>query len=178
MARTITLPPEPWFDPSTGNPTVQFRAVFEELLSGRSTNSIGTVISGVNAVKTATLAEAAADQDNTDAPDSDITATANPTKATGSGGTTNNVTVSISGGTAPYALAWTRESGDTFTVNGPASLAADGDAVFGFSTAQSGDRVGVQKLTITDDRVAMLGGPRTATLSVSTTVFDFSGVNA
>lgn len=157
---------------------MQFRAVFEELIAGRSTNSIGTVISGVNAVKAAAVSEAVADQDNTDAPATDIAVTATPTKATGSGGATNNVTVSISGGTAPYALSWANESGDVFAVSGPSSLEADGDAVFGFSTAQSGDRVGVQKLTITDARMEVLGGPRTATLSVSTTIYDFSGVNA
>ena len=69
MTRTITVPPMPWFDPETGNPTQPFRSAFEELLAGRSTYSIGTVISGVNAVKQASIEEAAADAENESAPD-------------------------------------------------------------------------------------------------------------
>lgn len=178
MSRTISLPQEPWFDPETGNPTVQFRMAFEELLNGTSTNSIGTVISGVNAVKQSQVDEAAADAENAEEPASAITISANPTKAVGSGSgsgttSTNNVTISIGGGTAPYALSWVNESGYAFTVSGPSSLATDGDAVFGFS-APSGDRSGRQKLTATDSA----GTPVTASITIPTTTFDTSGVNA
>ena len=168
----------PWFDPETGNPTQPFRAAFEELLAGRSTNSIGTVISGVNAVKQASIEEAAADAENESAPDTAITVTASPssvTKASASSGntTSQDVTISISGGTEPYTIAWSTVSGYAFTNNSPASLALDGDITVAF-TAPAGDRSGAQKITVTDSA----GTPVVQTLTLSVNFFLVDGVNA
>jgi len=178
MTRTITVPPMPWFDPATGNPTQPFRAAFEELLAGRSTNSIGTVVSGVNAVKQASIEEAAADAENESAPDTAITVTASPssvTKASASSGntTSQDVTISISGGTEPYTIAWSTVSGYAFTNNSPTSLALDGDITVAF-TAPAGDRSGAQKITVTDSA----GTPVVQTLTLSVNFFLVDGVNA
>ena len=179
MTRTITVPPMPWFDPATGNPTQPFRAAFEELLAGRSTNSIGTVVSGVNAVKQASIEEAAADAENESAPDTAITVTASPssvTKASASSGntTSQNVTISISGGTEPYTIAWSTVSGHAFTNNSPTSLALDGDITVAFTSTLPGDRSGAQKITVTDSA----GTPVVQTLTLSVNFFLVDGVNA
>lgn len=178
MSRTITVPPLPWFNKETGEPTQQFRSAFEELLAGRATNSIGTVLSGVNTIKQSSIDEAAAAAENENAGSSAISISATPmsvtTASASSGNTTSpDVTISISGGVPPYTIAWSSFSGYAFTNNSPASLAADGDITVAF-TAPAGDRYGSQKITVTDSA----GTPVVQELTLSVNFFFVDGVGA
>lgn len=73
----------------------------------------------------------------------------NPTSAYGFGtGTpsTNNVTASVSGGTAPYTYAWSYVSGDTFTTSNPTSATTHWSKSVGINDIFTG----VYKCTVTD----------------------------
>jgi len=179
MANNLNeLPLGPIVNPETGEATLEFKEFIAQLTGTRRINSLGTLLSGVNAVKQASIEEAAADAENESAPDTAITVTASPssvTKASASSGntTSQDVTISISGGTEPYTIAWSTVSGHAFTNNSPASLALDGDITVAF-TAPAGDRSGAQKITVTDSA----GTPVVQTLTLSVNFFLVDGVNA
>lgn len=92
--------------------------------------------------------------------------------------TTNNGTVSVSGGTAPYSIVYSKVSGDDFTINGVTSLGADGDfTVSGSVTlAANESKVATYKATIIDSA----GAPLTASVqfSLTATYIDTGGIGS
>jgi hypothetical protein len=64
--------------------------------------------------------------------------------------TTNAVTITASGGTSPYAYAWTNLAGDTFTVTNPTSAVTQ----FQFTFADTGFAIATYRCTVTDDVAA------------------------
>lgn len=80
--------------------------------------------------------------------------------------TTSSVTVTPSGGTAPYSYLWAKVSGDDFDIGAPTS------ATTAFSGAPefNSDLSGVYRCTVTDDA----GSPLTASITVSVTISHIS----
>jgi hypothetical protein len=64
--------------------------------------------------------------------------------------TTNSVTVTPSGGTSPYTYAWTKVSGDTFTVTSPTAAAT----TFSVTLGSGGLASAIYRCTVTDDASA------------------------
>ena len=117
-------PPQPWFDPKTGNATEAFRRYLLGEFSAATTN----VNSGVAAAQAAAAAaqataNAAAQQANDVGSEAlPFSASISPAVATGAGKvniTTNTVTCTPSGGVAPYGYAWSYVEGDAVTVLTP-----------------------------------------------------------
>lgn len=121
-------PPQPWFDPRTGNATEAFRRYLLGEFSAATTN----VNSGVAAAQAAAAAaqataNGAAQQANGVGSEAlTFSASISPAVATGTGKvniTTNSVTCTPSGGVAPYSYAWSfvEVEGDAVTVISPTS---------------------------------------------------------
>lgn len=79
-----------------------------------------------------------------------------PANAAGAGPsqTTNSVTVTPSGGTAPYSYAWAKDSGDTISANSPTAATtsftgstADGETASAVFTCTVTDNVGAKAYT-------------------------------
>lgn len=145
-------PPQPWFDPKTGNATEAFRRYITGEFSAANSN-INSGIARAEAAASAAQATANAAQEQANAVGAgalSFSATASPISAVGSGlgGTvqTNTVTVTPAGGTGPYTYSWTYVSGDTVTVLSPTSAATR------FSSATGAEAV--YKCTVTDSLAA------------------------
>ncbi|MEL7445567.1 MAG: hypothetical protein AAGK02_07115 [Pseudomonadota bacterium] len=78
-------------------------------------------------------------------------------------GTTNSVTASATGGTGPYTYAWSKVSGDTFTVNGPSAASTSFSATVSAGETKSA----VYKVTATDSLTAT--GSAQVSVSISET---------
>ena len=101
-----------------------------------------------------------------------LAASVSPSFASGQGTgggpfTSGTVTVTASGGTAPYAYAWTKKSGDTLTVNSPTANATTFTGTPGVDDAL----VAVYTCTVTDDVSA------TVTVDVSVTITDITSLS-
>lgn len=99
----------------------------------------------------------------------DLSVSASPIGASGiiaDGGlaTTNSVTVTPAGGSAPYTYAWTFVSGDSVTVNSPASATTS----FSTTLAPEDETSSVYRCTVTDDNGT------TATVDVIVNLASFS----
>lgn len=177
MARIDNLPIGPIVD-ADGNPTAEFRDWLEELTFGTSENSIGTVLSG----QATTQAQvdglnAAAQEEASEDVTADFVISADVTTVSKSGSpgalTTDQVTITVSGGTAPYSIAWERSGGVSVdSVTSPASLGADGSFQASFTkTISAGEFLtSYQRVTVTDSA----GVPLTAQLVITATFLDLS----
>ena len=155
-------PPQPWFDPKTGNATEGFRRWLLGEFSGTTRNVNSGVAQAQAAAAAAQATADAAAQQATDTGEATLpfSASISPASATGSGKvniTTNTVTATPTGGTGPYTYAWTYVSGDAVTVLSPTAAAT---AFRSNITAG-----GVYRCTITDS----LAATATATVGVSIT---------
>lgn len=172
-------------DPATGRITPEWRDWFEELVFGSSSRSVGTILSGVNAIKAgevvlqdvilADRGSLVADQQTQDSnagSANEFTATVSPSvlSSVGTGTvTTTSATVSVSGGTAPYAITYNSTSG--ITASGASSLPADGSFAVTWSGNPSGGVIGgVQNIHIEDNA----GTPLEANVYVTVTIRDSS----
>jgi len=178
MAKRVI--PKQWVDMATGQLTLQAIEYLNDLDNGASNsiNSVGTILSGVNAVQQGIL-------DGTQ-PLTDVYVTglgpitgvvdaqnANISTVTGAAGggalvaTTNKssvagtrvgagsvttalVTVTASGGTGPYTYAWANVSGDTFTPTLPTAAAT----AFTITVTLGETASAVYRCTVTDDVAA------------------------
>lgn len=163
-------------DPATGIINSEWYDFLEEVVFGRSENSLGTLLSGVNTAKAEVsgIIEGASEQAE-EGLASDFTVTADATNAVGNGtGTVNTsaVTISVSGGTAPYSIAWANVGLSNFTANSVSSLSADGDfsATFSRNVDVGESYSGIAQLTVTDSA----GSPQTAQININLNVFDLS----
>ena len=145
-------PPQPWFDPRTGNATEAFRRYLLGEFSAATTN-VNSGVAAAQAAASAAQATANAAQEQVNAVGAEtltFSASASPISATGSGLSgvvqTNIVTVTPAGGTGPYTYAWTYVSGDAVTVLSPSSAATK------FSSATGAEAV--YKCTVTDSLLA------------------------
>lgn len=173
MTGTIDAPDpnQAWIDPATGKPTMYFFTLLEDLLAGSSTNSIGTVLSGQTATdaQVAGIEEANAEAAS-DGISSDFTVTlsAEAISTVGAGEQTSDaLTVSVSGGTAPYTIAWEKSGGVSIdSVSSPSSLVADGsfDATFTKTVAAGGYTTSYYKVTVTDSAGSPLVSEKIVTL--------------
>ena len=177
MAETIEAPDphQPWIDPQTGKPTMYFFSLMEELITGDSTNSIGTVLSGIRTAQAEVngITEGAGEEASADLM-ADFTVTVDPTsvykEGVGPGITTDAVTVSISGGTPPYNVSYESVGLAPFTATGPSSLGADGD-ISVFWARDVSDLTfysGQEKITVTDSA----GSPLMAEVVVPVSMLD------
>lgn len=79
--------------------------------------------------------------------------------------TTNSVTVTPTGGTGPYTYAWTKDSGDVFTLSGASSAST----TFSIASLPAGDtRSAVYRCTVTDSLAA------TCSVTIGVTVYDIT----
>mgnify|MGYP003500327461 CR=1 FL=1 len=145
-------PPQPWFDPKTGNATEAFRRYLLGEFSAATTN-VNSGVAAAQAAVSAAQATANAAQEQVNVVGAEtltFAASASPISATGSGLSgvvqTNIVTVTPAGGTGPYTYAWTYVSGDAVTVLSPSSAATK------FSSATGAEAV--YKCTVTDSLAA------------------------
>lgn len=145
-------PPQPWFDPKTGNATEAFRRYLLGEFSAATTN-VNSGVAAAQAAASAAQATANAAQEQVNVVGAEtltFSASASPISATGSGLSgvvqTNIVTVTPAGGTGPYTYSWTYVSGDTVTVLSPTSAATR------FSSATGAEAV--YKCTVTDSLAA------------------------
>lgn len=162
-------------DPVTGEMELEWRDFFEEVVFGQSENSIGTILSGVEAAQAEVDGITEGSQENaSDGLANEFTVTPSKTSLVkagfGPGVSTEAITVSISGGVAPYSIAYTSVGLAPFSANGPASLGADGDiSVFWFrDVADDTFYSGQQKITVTDST----GSPMTSEAVVSVSMYD------
>ena len=145
-------PPQPWFDPRTGNATEAFRRYLLGEFSAATTN-VNSGVAAAQAAASAAQATANAAQEQVNAVGAEtltFSASASPISAGGFGHSgvvqTNTVTVTPAGGTGPYTYAWTYVSGDAVTVLSPSSAATK------FSSATGAEAV--YKCTVTDSLLA------------------------
>lgn len=145
-------PPQPWFDPKTGNATEAFRRYLLGEFSAATTN-VNSGVAAAQAAASAAQATANAAQEQVNAVGAEtltFSASASPISAGGFGHSgvvqTNTVTVTPAGGTGPYTYAWTYVSGDAVTVLSPSSAATK------FSSATGAEAV--YKCTVTDSLLA------------------------
>lgn len=162
-------------NPVTGEMELEWRDFFEEVVFGESENSIGTILSGVQAAQAEVDGITEGSQENaSDGLSSDFTVTPSDTNLVQAGAGTNistaAITVSISGGVAPYTIAYASVGLAPFTANGPASLGADGDISVFWSRDVANDKSysGQQKITVTDST----GSPLTSEALVSVSMYD------
>jgi hypothetical protein len=165
------MPIGPIVDPQTGEMSIAFRNWLEEAWFGASENAVGTVLSGLAAAQAQV---AGIDEANAEAASeglsSDFTVTVSPetVSTVGAGAQTSQaVTVNVSGGTAPYAIVWTKTGGVAVdTVTSPSSLGADGsfEATFTKTVAASGYTTSYYKVTVTDSAGSPLVSEKTVTL--------------
>jgi hypothetical protein len=84
--------------------------------------------------------------------------------------TTNVVTASATGGSAPYSYAWAKESGDVgWTVNSPSSAATSFKAA---SVSPGAGTTATMRCTVTDARGA------TGTVDVSVAAYNYGGLGS
>lgn len=176
MTTTPTVPSPPWFDPKTGNPTEPFRSWITALWrNAGATNSTlsNNVNSGVAAAQaTAAAAQATANGAAQQASTVGLgalafSATCSPAIALGVGWvniTTNTITVTPTGGVAPYTYAWSYVSGDAVTVLSPTSAATQ----FRSNTTASA----VYACTVTDSTG---GTPLVAVANVGVSIYNNFG---
>ena len=145
-------PPQPWFDPKTGNATEAFRRYLLGEFSAATTN-VNSGVAAAQAAASAAQATANAAQEQVNVVGAEtltFAASASPISATGSGRSgvvqTNIVTVTPAGGTGPYTYSWTYVDGDTVAVLSPTSAATR------FSSATGAEAV--YKCTVTDSLAA------------------------
>ena len=192
MAKRVI--PKQWVDMATGQLTLQAIEYLNDLDNGatNSINSVGTILSGVNAVQQGILdgTQPLADvlitsvgsvsgtltTQNTNvatvtgaASGGALVATLNRSAVTGnrSGAgtvTTGSVTVTASGGTGPYIYAWTNVSGDTFTVTSPTAATT----TFSITVAVEEVKLAQYRCTVTDSLAA------TYAVDVSVTGFELT----
>ena len=158
-------------DPATGQMTAEFRDWLEEAWFGASENAVGTVLSGLAAAQAQV---AGIDEANAEAASeglsSDFTVTVDPSSLStiGSGlQTSSAITVNVSGGTAPYSMAWAKTGGVAVdSVTSPSSLGADGsfEATFTKTVAAGGYTTSYYKVTVTDSAGSPLVSEKTVTL--------------
>ena len=181
MTNTID-PPDPnqaWIDPETGMPTRYFFSLMEELLAGTSTNSIGTVLSGQNTTQAQVDGlNAAAQEEASEDVTADFVISADVTTVSKSGSagalTTDQVTITVADGVAPYSISWSRAGRVSIDfVTSPSALANDGAFSASFTKAiSSGEFVtSYQKVTVSDSTP---GTPQTAELVITATFLDLS----
>lgn len=94
-----------------------------------------------------------------------LTTTKSPNSAFGSGQntiTTNSITVTASGGIGPYTYAWTKVSGDTFTIGSPSSASTN----FSAQPGPYNEMSAVYKCTVTD------ANSDTFAMNVNVTAYD------
>lgn len=140
-------PPQPWFDPKTGNATEGFRRWLLGEFSGTTRNvNSGVAQAQAAAAAAQATANAAAQQANDVGSEAlPFSASINPSGVTGSGKvniTTGVATCTASGGVAPYTYLWAFVSGDAVTVLTPT---ADNTRFRSNSTSSS-----VYSCTVTD----------------------------
>lgn len=184
MTDTIGAPDphQPWIDPATGKPTMYFFAIVEDLLAGSSTNSIGTVLSGQTSTQAQVDGIVAGEQEQA-AEDvaTSFTVTVPDTTVSGVGDgtvTTNTISISVSGGTAPYSIAWSASSGVAVTANSVSTLSADGSFDVSFTRElEAGDYFYcTQKVTITDSAGTPLVSEAVVNLTLLSVEFDSNGI--
>lgn len=170
-------------DPATGEIRAEWFDFFEELVFGTSERSVGTVLSGVNSIlsgeavlqdvvladRGSLVADQAA-QDGTSGNSNEFNASASSTvlSAVGTGTVaTSSITISVSGGTAPYSISYSNAG--SVTASGSTTLGADGDFSVSWSGSPAGGIIGgLQTITITDSA----GSPLTAEVFVSVSIRD------
>lgn len=140
-------PPQPWFDPKTGNATEAFRRYLLGEFSATTANvNSGVAQAAAAAAAAQATANAAAQQANDVGSEAlPFSASISPSGVTGSGKvniTTGIATCTPSGGVAPYTYLWAFVSGDAVTVLTPT---ADNTRFRSNSTSSS-----VYSCTVTD----------------------------
>lgn len=169
------LPVGPLVDQG-GYPTPEFVLFLNTLVFGGGDNTIGQQVSGIaEAKKEAQAAQASVDavSFNTSDPSSVLTVTSSVVRVDGvrSGAglvTTPSVTLTISGGTAPYTVAWSVASGDTFTPTDD-----DGETTAFTKTITSGEyALAIMQALVTDSDAS----PNTKTVQITATASDSTGI--
>lgn len=177
-----------------GTPTKWFVDAWNDLLDrtgGQSVDLVGNIINGTQSLTDVTLAGVSLST-TLSAIDSNITEAATEAAA-GSGGlvitlsasaatgsrvgfgvvTTNAVTVSATGGTAPYTFTLTKVSGDTVSY----TLSGSDDETVTFSEAMSAgtDFTAQYKWTAEDSSGSPLSGSKNFAVSLVCSVYEYSG---
>ena len=121
-------PPQPWFDPKTGNATEAFRRYIIGEFSAATQNVNSGVAQAAAAAAAAQATANAAAQQAADVGGATLpfSAYVSPASAIGTGKvniTTNEVTLIVTGGVPPYTYQWDYISGDAVTVLIPAAAA-------------------------------------------------------
>lgn len=165
------MPIGPIVDPQTGEMSTAFRNWLEEAWFGASENAVGTVLSGLAAAQAQVdgIDEANAEAAS-EGLSSDFTVTVDPASVStiGSGlQTSSAITVNVSGGVAPYSIAWAKTGGVAVdSVTSPSSLGADGsfEATFTKTVSAGGYTTSYYKVTVTDSAGSPLVSEKTVTL--------------
>lgn len=182
--------PTKWVDVATGELTMEALRYLDDLENGADGTSINTLLSGINTVSATasgiisgsvaidpTITGRGSLSEELDATGSNIATTAasasagalaasvSPTYAFGLSGAgsvvSSTVTVTASGGTAPYTYAWTKKSGLGSVVATDATSAA---TTFSETLTAGQFRTTIWTCTVTDDVAA------TTTVDVSVTL--------
>lgn len=163
-------PPQPWFDPKTGNATEAFRRYLLGEFSAATTNvNSGVAAATAAAAAAQATANGAAQQASTVGSGAlAFSASCDPAIAFGDGRvniTTNTITTTPTGGVAPYTYAWSFVSGDAVTVLSPTSAATQ----FRSNTTASA----VYACTVTDSTP---GTPLVAVANVGVSIYNFTDI--
>lgn len=181
----INFPPEPWFDPKTGNPTMGFRRFLEDQINNpyQTRGNIGKNLSGVALAQAS--AEAASEAANAvqvnanSTPSGAMTVTTSSASLLASGLTSAvlevSATISVAGGTPNYTPSAIKLSGNDITAAfSPSPLTSDGDIVVTFSLAANAAGVsGVYRIDVTDSA----GSPLTESVQLSVALFRTDQIN-
>lgn len=140
-------PPQPWFDPKTGNATEAFRRYLTGEFSAATTNvNSGVAAAQAAAASAQATANAAVQQVNdVGAETLPFSASISPFVASGNGRVnieTNDVTCTPLGGVAPYTYSWGYVSGDAVEVYFPTAATT--------KFRSPGSANGVYACTVTD----------------------------
>jgi hypothetical protein len=168
LTRQPSIPPQPWFDPKTGAATNAFYRYITGERGGVTNINSGLNETNAN-VQTAIVTAQAASSTAQAAQTNPFALTANSAYCSALSDilgpqTTSSVTVTPSGGVAPYTYAWTKVSGDTVTIDSPAAATT----TFTGTPPENSTLSGTYKCTVTDST------PASAIITVGVNIAHFT----